>query len=236
MKLRYYTAISKDYDEIFEAPGVTPPSVSIVYSERAVPLVTREVIEVVGLGKWESKRFKFLDHPLESPVDDWLVWHDGTHTPADVDGFSRFLESVPLEVPLAAYRHSEGVPDCYHETRRCLFHDLETVDVGMPWIQAMMSAGYPQDRGIPTATVLAYRGSEIAKLRAVMGDVLALIGRAGMRDQMFLDFVLWKRDIPWAEIPGHVYHSPFFDFRRHRYQAVRHPVVSRSIAGAVVAE
>lgn len=155
-----------------------------------------------------AKRFKILPHSYFQNIE-WSLWVDGTHVP----------RRNPLEL-LSQYGRQDFIA-FRHPERDCIFDEgARCIDLGYPRdiIEEQLSRyreeGFPSNYGLIWGGALLRRHNN-PQIKEAMDFWWAEILRGSIRDQLSLPYVIWRLNLRWAEIPGHVYWNNIFWYTPH---------------------
>ncbi|MBD3251134.1 DUF616 domain-containing protein [Candidatus Uhrbacteria bacterium] len=195
-----YTAIYNNYDTLRPPPNdghrricITDNPEGSAWESRVVPcsLSPRRC----------ARRAKVLYHLL-FPDEDITIWHGGNvRLRGDLTKLVALLDSADI----AVIKHSQR--DCiYDEAEVCKRWGLDAPDIIDAQMTRYRQDGYPAKRGLSCAFLIARRNTQAMRHLAVAW--WNEIQKGSHRDQLSLDYCLWKAGIVPARIPGDIYAGP----------------------------
>jgi hypothetical protein len=119
-----------------------------------------------------------------------------------------FLQSAPL----AVFRHAER--NClYQEHLACLKCAKDDPLAMERQISAYRAEEYPENNGLfETGAVLRSQNPVISELNEMWWGQ---IEKGSLRDQLSINYVVWKMGLPAMTLDGSVYKNSYFRFRQH---------------------
>jgi len=195
-KVVVYTAIFEDYDALIpHTPSDGVRFICFTDSEElsAEPWEVR-VVECALGGRRENRRYKILAHNF---IDaDYSIYVDGNVKllvdPKEL--VSRYLAGSPV----ALFRHP---------FRACLYDEgnaiakagLDDPEIVLAQLERYHRAGYPEKNGLHAGNVILRRHiEEVARFNELWWQEYS---RGCERDQVCLDYALWKVGLIPTEIP-----------------------------------
>ena len=146
-----------------------------------------------------AKIYKVLAHDHLADYD-CSLWVDGSVdvvTDDLVELFDRYLADHDLAL------HHHTVRSCaYAEASACIKLEKDNPEVIREQMYGYLAEGFPKRIGLPSGGIIFRRHTEaIAKLNR---DWWSEIQAHSRRDQLSLSYVIWKNDLPYHVIPGHL--------------------------------
>jgi len=158
------------------------------------------------LGKILPLRY-FAEVKLTLP--EFTLYHDGNvELLVPPEQFLDFLGDCDI----AAFRHPQR--ECvYDEAAKCIECLADEPSVIQTQVDKYRSEGYPESRGLFVGGVLVRRDTpQIRELSELWWQELQ---QHSCRDQLSLNYALWKLGIECATIPGHLWDNQLFRVHSH---------------------
>jgi len=206
MRVTVFTAIFGQTDPLLQPTVVMAGVDYVVLSDRdhAVWPYRSVRVDAAALGpQLTSRRVKILaDHPaLGEP--DMVLWHDAAFR-MDCDPVKLAL-GLPDDVDLVAFRHPH----------RSQIEDEGTAIANYGWVPrdrvlaqvaAYRAEGFRQDCITSTGFCLRRRTPAVQAFNLFWW---AEVERWGWRDQMSVDYAIWRTGVRLSYIPGHYRDNPY---------------------------
>lgn len=213
-----YTAITGGYDELHPVPEQAGVDCEYVaFTDVALPDAGWDIRQLRGFGAMEPRMLSRLPKSLPHRFFDYrtvryAIWVDGS-----VNLQSRAFASdviVALQGhPLACFPHPKR--DCiYDEAVICQpLKKYQAFDL-LGQVDAYRTEGYPEHYGLPACTVMVW---DLAHpQQPELGERWwAEQERYGTMDQLALPVVLWRMDLGWGRIPGHLWRNRWYYITPH---------------------
>ena len=220
MRQVIYTSVVGNFDLLL-APSVVEPRFDYVVfcedTDAAIPppWQRRPLTRRERNARMTSRWHKFHPHLL-FPDHDLSLYIDGNvRLTAPV---SALIDQMSAAGPIALFRHAER--DCaYAEAeivKRYRLDDCSIVDSQMAYYRAL---GYPAKSGLHISTVQIRRHQD-PRLAAFLDDWWQQVKIFSHRDQLSLDFMLMRKGIDAATIPGSIDENAWFSIAPHRHYRV----------------
>ena len=113
--------------------------------------------------------------------------------------------------PLAAFRHPTRTC-AYQEASVCLSARLDDMRLIMDQAKAYRESGFPEDMGLPEATVLLRDHERVEGFSANWWGEVSLWSR---RDQISFPFAAWRTGLQWRRFDGLVQDNGWFQLMPH---------------------
>lgn len=208
MKLTAFTCLVGDTPDELRAPTVVNPAVRyVVLADRDVSVAPYECVRVadeLGLGgRLLSRRIKILaDHPaLGAP--DVTLWHDAAFR-LDCDPIAVAAQALEPNVMLALrHPHRDQIEDEAHAIAR---HGYAPLDRLLAQAASYRREGFRQSAITSTGFCLRRHTPQVMAFNRIWwSEVLGWC----WRDQMSVDYSLWRAGLAPTYIEGHYKHNPF---------------------------
>lgn len=163
----------------------------------------------VGWNNKTASRFPKIQ-PAVFVGDDSTLYHDGSvRMLVDPQTFLEYLGDADI----AAFLHPQR--DCiYDEGDVCAGCGAAEPDAVAKQMDAYRKDGYPAHNGLHASTLLVRRDSkDIRRLSQFWWD--QFLKYETRRDQLSLDYCLWKLGIKCATIPGNLWDNELMDVGHH---------------------
>lgn len=211
MKVTAFTCLVGDTPDELRAPTVVNPAVRyVVLADRDVQVGPYECVRVddeqaLG-GRLLSRQVKILaDHPaLGEP--DVTLWHDAAFR-LDCDPLAlaeRSLETSPMLA--LRHPHRDQIEDEAHAIAR---HGYAPLDRLLAQAAAYRREGFKQQAITSTGLCLRRHTEQVRTFNSIWWSEVAAWC---WRDQMSVDYSLWKAGLRPTYIEGHYRRTPFATF------------------------
>lgn len=212
-----YTAITQQYDDL-RPPLVADPELDyIVFADDRLPdqlpdpWIRVALAPEYGTGSLASRYCKTHPHIL-LPGYEISAWVDGAFKLRNLSGDA--MEAVSRDGPIAFFSHPER--SCaYDEAKavKALGRDsAENVDAFVARLQAQ---GFPSHAGLVEAGFIIRNHHDDRVVRA-MEEWWEMIRNGSRRDQLSINFVLWKQGLRHVVLAGHSRRNQWAYFMGHR--------------------
>jgi hypothetical protein len=196
-----YCAITGGYDRL--RPPISPdPNLDyIAFAEDFVPVpdpwirsnIPRRYVD----NRRTSRFFKTHAHTL-LPGYDISMWLDGAFQLRNLNAENLHLALGRADI--AFFRHD--LRDCaYEEAEVVSKNGLDSPESVARTVKQLEANGYPRGAGMVAAGLVVQRHKSQVLMDA-MEEWWQMILNGSQRDQLSINFVLWKHKIPYAVIPG----------------------------------
>ena len=175
-----------------------------------VPPWEIRVVECGGLGaQKESRRFKILSH-WWFPEAEYTLYCDGNVRPKTTFPFDWLSEH-----DIAACPHPD-TDNAYEEAVRCLRWNKGDPELIKAQIARYQAEGFPEHAGAVGCSVILRRHTDaVARFNQAWWEE---IQRGSARDQVSFNYVSWKLDIAYDEIPwGGIWDNDCFEYTDPRW-------------------
>lgn len=155
---------------------------------------------------------KFMAHAaLGEPVD-FSLWHDGTQQLL-VNPWELVDRYLSPDCEMALSRHPER--DCvYQELEMCLRLALDDPETMRRQVERYREEGYPAHHGLfEMAAVLR---AHVPRMKEFNERCWREINYGSLRDQLCVNYVLWKMGLTPSVMAGHRIDSRYFNFFPHQ--------------------
>jgi len=208
-----YTAVFGDYDNVRSA---TFPHNGrhVCITDGSPPECCWEVWQVerrFEAPQLEARMYKTLAHQWFPEVS-YSVWHDGNmRLKIRPDQVVQYLKNHDL----AMFAHPER--DCAYEEAAAVLM-LGKAPGNEEKIRAQVMEykrrrGYPAQHGLAaTGLVVRRHTEEVARFNDAWWSELV---RYSNRDQMSVNYVLWRLGMDYSVIPGNIFENEIVDYRAH---------------------
>ena len=211
-----YSVISGNYDRIIEPDIVTPGWQYIMFTDQPnvksnvwdIRLLPKEIIEDKTLNQVKRQRIMKIQ-PYRFFEYDICVWVDGNIRIKK--NLNKLCEKFP-NVQFAVARHPDR--DCiYDECKAIIRYHKDTRKNMETQINLYRSDGYPAHNGLCETNVMIRRNTpEVNRLMDMWADWLR---RYSHRDQMSLNYCMWKLGFEFCGIPENV-RRMYFQWGAHK--------------------
>ncbi|MGA2233775.1 MAG: glycosyltransferase domain-containing protein [Tepidisphaeraceae bacterium] len=155
---------------------------------------------------------KFMAHVALGEETDFSLWMDGTQqllvNPWDL--VDRYLTP---DRAIALCRHPER--DCvYQELEMCLRLTLDDAETMRRQVERYREEGYPAHHGLFETTAILRSHSPLS--REFNERCWREINYGSVRDQLCVNYILWKMQLTPTIMPGQRIASPYFKFYPHQ--------------------
>ena len=197
-----YTAIIGGYDRLRSPVTHDPDLDYIVFADDYLFPVPPPWIRLKNSLRFVDNRRTsryFKTHPYSVlPGYDISVWIDGAFQLRDLK--AEDLEPMLGTADIAFFRHPKR--DCtYEEVEAVLRYQLDSPE-RVDWVVKQLTAhGYHRHAGLVEAGFIVRRQGAYSLIGA-MEEWWQMILNGSQRDQLSINFVLWKHGIQYAVIPG----------------------------------
>jgi hypothetical protein len=205
-----------DYDRLY--PPACGPSAArwVVFMDVPVPTM-RDGWEILPAPLWwpdnrrRARMHKCLSHIL-FPDAEWTLWLDGTLTPRTTP---EELIRIHAKPGVDFYAFDRRARRCaYQEGSRMALKGRDDPAVIGQQMRRMEKAGFPAGAGLCATTAVLRRqtGQEIERLNEAWWQE---IKNWSNRDQVSINFCLWRIGMKWGKLRGRWNQSEDFDWRPH---------------------
>lgn len=226
-RLVVYSVLVGDYEPVKEPEALDPAARYILFTDD--PDLRSDTWEVIpfdtqGLPPRRASRLpKLLPHRY-LPDHDISIYIDASLRMVEPDITTMTADCLQGR-DIAAYPHFER--DCtYDEIERCLEVGKANTAQAEPFRQRLVADSFPARYGLLENAFLIRRNTE--SIRAMNEEWHSLYSKGAERDQFYLMYLLWKRNLPFATIANsrNFRKSPYTKFTPH------HGVSARPAQGA----
>ena len=223
LRVAVYTCLTGDYDTIKEPVYVNRDCCDFfIVTNEEVPggsiwkkIDIDDFEEIKNLGPREKARYVKTHPHIMFPDYDYSIWIDASFTVmADVMPIIGAMGNAWFGV----HNISNGT-DCVYENAVVeIGGKKESKENILRQVQAYKAAGYPEHNGLFETGILVRKHNEENCIR-VMEDWWEQMSTYCMRDQMSVNYVFWKNQIPKSDVwilGNNIYMNPRFSWQPHR--------------------
>lgn len=223
VKVVVYTCIIGGYDTLKEPMYVNKSSCKyFVITDQNVPedslwekIDVCEIQAPSGLDAGTLNRWVKLHPHILFPDYDYSVYIDGSFQL--ISDIMPIIGAMNEEQWLAIHNMYDGIDDIYDYAKTVVYAKKAPQNVIKKQVEFYKREGYPKHNGIFQNAIL-FRKHNQAHCKKVMDDWWEQLCMFSKRDQMSLNYILWKNLIKKSEIliiPGTQYNDPFFYYGGH---------------------
>jgi hypothetical protein len=211
-----YTAITGHYDDL-RPPLVTDPELDyVVFADDQLPEPPSPWIHaVLPEGKGDDSRASRFPktHPhVCLPGYEISAWVDGAYQLRNLS--AKAMEAVSRTGPISFFSHPE---------RSCAYDEAKTVrELGLDspenidaFVERLEAHGFPCHAGLVESGFII-RDHHDTRVVEAMEEWWETICNGCRRDQLSINFVLWKRGLRYVALPGHSRHNEWAFWMGHR--------------------
>lgn len=198
-----YTAIYGNYDKLRQ-PQVTGNHQWVCITDALKPNgVWQARNEQCAMSDRRCSRYaKILYHQF-FPNEEITIWHGGN---VQLRGDLTKLVALLDNADIAVLEHNQR--NCiYDEAEACIQWKLDDERTIREQMERYRADGYLAKNGLHAAFLIVRRNTK--KMRKLATLWWQEVKRGSHRDQLSLDYCLWKLGIEPAIIPGNIYEGPF---------------------------
>jgi hypothetical protein len=210
-----YTALTAGYDRLLPPAIVDPDIDYLVYTdappeEIPPPWQARPIHIELRNPRVTSRWYKILPH-RHLPRGGHSLWIDANYE--IVGSLSALFDRLAATTKIGMARHPE---------RNCAYIEADAVKgIGLEHpeiVDAQMAQyrrlGYPADHGLTESGVM-FRAHGDPRVRAAMEDWWRQIENFSQRDQLSVNFVLWRNSLRYTPLPWASRESPVLRYHPH---------------------
>ena len=195
-----FTAIYNKYD-VVRQPSIINPDVArwvcITDSEDPGGIWKSKIVNCDLSPRRCARKAKILFHKFFD--DEIVIWHGGNVV---LRGDINALVSAMGNCDIAVIKHDQR--NCvYKEAEACKHWGLDDKRVIDAQMHRYKVDGYPVNNGLSAAFLIVRRNT--AKIRELCDMWWEEVSNGSHRDQLSLDYCMWKTGIEPAIIPGNIY-------------------------------
>ena len=164
-----------------------------------------------------TRKIKILAHNYLKEYD-YSVWVDANIR--ILDNPKILLNRYLINNDLAAYTHSEGRTCIYLEAEACIKLNKDDPIIIVNQMNKYRSQGYPEFNGLVVTGVLLRKHNDPNIIKA-MEMWWEQIQQHSKRDQLSLNFVLWKLGLEFNVIDDYLRDNFCFLWKAHKKKLVR---------------
>jgi len=210
-KFVVYTAITKRYDTLKEPLVVNDKVDYICFTDN--DKLESKIWKIVYIKDLYHKEPKILPQKyLEGYTHS--LWIDGS-CKLLVDPMILFDLVIDNSKPFIATFDALLWHCAYSEAIKCMEFMLDNPTKIKEQVAFMESEGYPKDNGLSVGTVIVRRHTKL--LEDFSNLWWDMITRFSKRDQISINYTLWKLDIRQAYIPGSIYNNKYVSWGGHTH-------------------
>lgn len=209
-----YTAITNGYDTL-----KTPKA------NQTLPMVCYQNSIGDKLNSWETKKIELInDDPIRTarfyklhphllfPNYDWSIWVDGNLIITN-DLINLLNEVIKNNSKFGIYKHAKR--DClYQAANNCIHKNKDKKKIIENQISAYQSNGYPQNNGLVASGVIVRMHND-PQIINLMKKWWIEICNHSRRDQISFNYVCWKMNFNYWEIPSRIGDGRYFKRSPH---------------------
>ena len=212
-----YTAISNGYDTLKPHPPVKGCRfVAFVNSPRTFSIDGWELQKLIPFHTdpvKNSKRYKVLAHEM-LPETACSLWLDGSVEIMNGFDLDSMIKEFLARHDIALFNHSRR--DCaYDEAETCRQRKLDDPSTINRQMSRYHAEGYPERHGLTENRVVLRRHTPaIALLEDTWWKEIC---GGSKRDQLSLNYSMWKTKTAYTPLPGSTFLNQFFRMHRHHH-------------------
>lgn len=216
-----YTAISGRYDTLKPHPPIKGCQfIAFVDNPEKYPDEDWKLQKLIPFHRdpiRNSKRYKVLAHEM-LPQAECSLWLDGNLTLCDDFDFDSLIDRFLTEHDIALFDHRKR-RCAYHEANTCLHCRLDDPEIINSQISRYLSEEYPMNHGLTENRMILRRHTPaIALLEDTWwGEICG----GSRRDQLSLNYSMWKTRVTYAALPGTSLDNSFFKTGKHLHKRSR---------------
>lgn len=216
-----YTAITGQYDSLKPHPAVGDVRFIAFLDDHRRQSVEGWEVRSLTLTSTDpvrcAKRYKILAHEVV-PEADYSLWVDGSIRIREGFDWDALVDTYLSSHDLALFRHyCRGC--AYVEAEVCVLRGLDNRDIIRRQMQGYLVDGYPRDNGLVEASVVLRRHTP--SVEVVNTAWWREISIGSRRDQLSLNYVLWKLGVGYQALPGSLQANVFFERLPHQVSRSR---------------
>ena len=214
MKVIVYTCITGDYDSVIEIDKKEKDVKYICFTNnKNIKSNTWEVKYIdEDIDDWTlARKVKILSHKY-LPEHEVSIWMDAAIRL--LKPVSTFIEKKCNlnEYDMVCFKHQER--DCiYDEIKANIFYRREQIDVCKKIEKFLLSEKYPKNNGLIETTVLVRKNT--SKVHKLMNDWFDMVTNYSRRDQLSLNYVIWKNNFNVQLLDMYVFDNQYFKHFGH---------------------
>jgi len=207
-----YTAITRQYDSLKLHPSIEGVEfVAFCEVNQTIPgWKVRPLQGSFGDPVRDAKFYKVLSHKV-FPEAQYSLWIDGPIQILEGFNWNKAIGFLGNQ-DLALFKHY--IRRCaYTEAEVCDQRGLDKHDTIERQMRRYEEEGFPRDNGLTENCVILRRHTDsMAKINETWWDEIC---RGSKRDQLSLNYVLWKLGVGHSSFPGTILDNPFFLRHQH---------------------
>ena len=218
MKIAVYTAITGKFPNKLRPPLVgLPDGVDLICFTDCVwvaptPWQLRAPVWEHATDPRRTARYHKLLPQTVLPGYDYWIWMDGNQQLAESPSFliDTYLDN---DTPFASYKHPER--NCVsEEVEACIRYKKDDPSVLRDQLARYITEGYPRNNGMFETTVVVRQNcAPVLSVNRWWWDELR---KGSRRDQISINYVLWKTGVKTGFIRGQRDKPVHFKYHRHR--------------------
>jgi hypothetical protein len=214
-KIAIYTAIFGDYDDLIEPPEEIKGCDFYCFTDNEklkskkykIIKVKREFSDPTR----DARKIKTLSHKY-LPNYEYTLWIDANIIFRETniqEMFNNFLSEYDIAI------HKHDIRDCvYDEFNACLEVGVDSPTIMASQMIRYINERYPVHNGLAATGVVFRRNSDL--VRNVNKDWWNELRNGSKRDQLSIDYVMWKNKADYFRIDESVRNGKFFYVKSHK--------------------
>lgn len=205
-----YTAIANQYDELRNpCPNNSSISEFVAFTDSEQSSNTWKVLPIHNRF-WDpcrnAKIHKILPH-IYFPDAEYSLWIDGSVFFKPHFSITKMIETYLVKHDIAVFAHNKRT--CiYAEAGTCIVKNKDDPEIIGQQMITYKSDGYPSNNGLAECTILLRRHTK--KIQVFNELWWTEIQNHSRRDQLSFNYVTWKLNLSYCEIPGTVRNANMF--------------------------
>ena len=214
-KIAIYTAIFGDYDDLIEPPEEIKGCDFYCFTDNEklkskkykIIKVKREFSDPTR----DARKIKTLSHKY-LPNYEYTLWIDANIIFRETniqEMFNNFLSEYDIAI------HKHDIRDCvYDEFNACLEVGVDSPTIMASQMIRYINERYPVHNGLAATGVVFRRNSDL--VRNVNKDWWNELRNGSKRDQLSIDYVMWKNSTEYFRINDSVRNGKYFYVKEHK--------------------
>ena len=214
-KIAIYTAIFGDYDDLIEPPEEIKGCDFYCFTDNEklkskkykIIKVKREFSDPTR----DARKIKTLSHKY-LPNYEYTLWIDANIIFRETniqEMFNNFLSEYDIAI------HKHDIRDCvYDEFNACLEVGVDSPTIMASQMIRYINERYPVHNGLAATSVVFRRNSDL--VRNVNKDWWNELRNGSKRDQLSIDYVMWKNSTEYFRINDSIRNGKYFYVKEHK--------------------
>lgn len=214
-KIAIYTAMFGDYDDVKD-PEYKEDGVDYICFTDNLEMKSDIYKIIIQKSKFQdvtrdARMRKILSHVFLSDYD-YTIWVDSSIKVNKFD-VKEYIEKALQNEDIAVFPHSAR--ECvYDEAKMCEHYKKDDVKTMKSQMKRYINQGYPKKFGLVETGVLV-RNNQSDAIIELNNAWWKEIGHGSKRDQLSFNYIVWKLNLKYKELPGNVRNSKFFELYYH---------------------